>query len=118
MAPPRWVAASGAHIELIHVTGTSNIVSPNLRDGGTRDGWWLIVKHPDTYVVLSATWLPKLGYPDTRQAGVLELATALGEIGAVLVTERGKDGMIARYVAPDQERVERYAAEHPPVEEE
>ena len=43
----RWVTPEGARLALVHATHTSNNLGRRgLRDGGTRDGWWLIVRHP------------------------------------------------------------------------
>lgn len=57
--PPRaryWVTPEGAPIELAHLTDTAGF-RPGTRDGGSCDGWCVIVRHPATRVVISVTYL-------------------------------------------------------------
>jgi hypothetical protein len=51
-----WVTPEGAPIELAHVTDTSGF-NPKRRDGGSRDGWRVIVRHPHNQIVISVTYL-------------------------------------------------------------
>ena len=68
-AERRWVAPSGEVIILAHGTYTT----------GNRDGWRLIVKHPNG-IVISTTHLGRT-VPET------ELAAAIAAVGAIpLVT--------------------------------
>ena len=54
----RWVTPEGARLELVKLTGTSNNLGRRgLRDGGTRDGWWLTVRHPASGSVLAEHYL-------------------------------------------------------------
>jgi hypothetical protein len=51
-----WVTPEGAPIELAHLTHTAGR-NPARRDGGSCDGWRVVVRHPDTQIVLSVTYL-------------------------------------------------------------
>jgi hypothetical protein len=54
----RWVTPSGAQVDLTHAIHTGrNLGRPGLRDGGSWDGWCLMVRHPASGCVLSATYL-------------------------------------------------------------
>jgi hypothetical protein len=85
------VSPEGVRLELIHLALTGNTLlrddqGTGLRDGGTRDGWWLVWKHPDTGTVLGHWWLA-IDHPDRqrREAAELTLATALTAIKAIPV---------------------------------
>jgi hypothetical protein len=80
MTTRTWVTPSGLRVKLAHLTHTSNrLGQPGLRDGGTRDGWWLITSHPDSGNVMSQTWLGLELDPHTERT----LLDGLASVGAV-----------------------------------
>lgn len=81
----RWLTPEGARISLIRLTATGNTLGrPGLRDGGSADGWWLIVRHPNGWT-LSSTYLPGLSDRDPKARGKAraELAAALAAVNAI-----------------------------------
>ena len=80
----RWVTPTGARLELVHATHTSNNLGrPGLRDGGTRDGWWLIVRHPRSGTTVAEHYLGA-DVPEHQLAAALAAVQAV----PVLPTER------------------------------
>jgi hypothetical protein len=76
----RWVTPNGAQVDLTHAIYTGrNLGRPGLRDGGSADGWCLMVRHPASGCVLSATYLGAT-VPEPL------LAAALEAVGAYEVT--------------------------------
>jgi hypothetical protein len=82
----RWVAPSGAEVDLTHAIATGrNLGRRGLRDGGSWDGWCLVVRHPASGCVLNQTYLG-VAVP------VAELADAIAAIGAYEVTGLPRPG--------------------------
>ena len=80
----RWVTPEGARLALVHATHTSNNLGrPGLRDGGTRDGWWLHVRHPRSGNVVASHYLGAT-VPEHQLAAALAAVQAV----PVLPTER------------------------------
>lgn len=75
----RWMT-EGALIDLGHLTGTAGR-SDRRKDGGSCDGWRLVVKRRDNGAVISVTYLGET-VPE------LELQAALDAVGAEPVPER------------------------------
>lgn len=78
--PRQYVTPEGAPIDLLHLTGTDGGNRPGRRDGGRRDGWRVIVRHPVTGYVISDTWLGAT-VPEAA------LDAALTAVGAVRVDD-------------------------------
>jgi hypothetical protein len=78
-SPRRWVAPSGAQLDLTHMTHTGrNYGRPGLRDGGCWDGYCLLVRSPNG-IVISSTYFGE-HLPD-------DLKAALAAVEAVRVDD-------------------------------
>jgi hypothetical protein len=76
----RWVTPEGARLALVHLTHTSgNAGRRGLRDGGTRDGWWLIVRHPASGNTVAEHYLGAT-VPEAQLAAALAAVNAIPEL--------------------------------------
>lgn len=73
----RWVTPEGARLELVHLSHTSqNLGRRGLRDGGTRDGWWLTVRHPASGTTVAEHYLGAV-VPEAQLAAALAAVQAV-----------------------------------------
>lgn len=78
----RWVTPEGARLELVHLSHTSgNLGRRGLRDGGTRDGWWLTVRHPASGTTVAEHYLGAT-VPEAQLAAALAAVNAVPELPA------------------------------------
>jgi hypothetical protein len=71
----RWVTPEGARLVLVHLSHTSGL-NPHRRDGGSLDGWWLIVSHPASGAVVAEHYLGA-AVPEAQLAAALAAVRAV-----------------------------------------